>query len=133
MSFFTTIEHLFSGAEAELGRVTAGFSTVEKAVQSVLGIAEEASGVLAAVDPAIGAPVLAAVSALDAAYTATKTALGSGASAAGQLAQQVTTLGSQALDTFVALGPYYKAVGNDLGTAVAAAKTLPVPAVAAAA
>ncbi len=122
MSAFAFITSLFHKAEAELPKIEAAAKTADKFIGVVLGEAEEVSGVIAAVDPSIGGPILAAVTTLETGHKALIAAMPTIASNITTVGEQVATLMGQAADLAVQLAPFFKVTANDVETALAAIK-----------
>ena len=123
MSILSLIEGLFSRAEAELETVKAAFSTTNAFVGVVLGEAEAVSGVVAAVDPAVGGPIQAAVAELETLRGSVQSTVAGASGNATAAAAQVGQLSAKATELAVQIAPFFKAVANDVGTASDAVKT----------
>ena len=121
----TDVTSLFTKVSADVSKATSMLSSVDLFLMKVMGEAEVAAGVLAAVDPAIGAPILAEVATVESAYAAFKALAPTIASDASKVLSEGMTLMSDAVDLSVKLGPFVTEVANDTATAVAAFKAIP--------
>ncbi len=121
-SLFKSVESIFTKTAAAEADVKAALVTADKFVGVLLGEAETVAGVLAAVDPTIGAPILAEVSALVVARAALEAAAPTIASNVSAVSTQVMQLVTSAMDLSVKLAPFFKVIANDASTAVAAVK-----------
>lgn len=122
MSIAALFEDLVDEIDLELVKVRTGYAAADRFVGIVLGDAEAVDEVVAAIDPAIGAPILAALAALAGLRAVVEATVAAGDANPTAIASQVVQLTTQAADVATQLGPFYRVERNSADVAVAALK-----------